>query len=235
MGNPVMFVDPTGKGVTGDFYKADGTWLGSDGKKDDKAYVADGKNEDGTYKNAKELSITNTELLDRAAWVFGESRGSDEVITNRVVNAGEKGKTKDARVADYYAFAINNAASKDGGFYKAIRVRMSKRNPKGGMIYSSDGYFDGTTGNANSKEFARERKEGIESLMALTNANTAISAVISSVNGGTDPTNGSRAWLGGVRYAKPYVDDAGKSTDKAVFQFSFSSENGKYFHSFYKK
>ncbi|WP_430406829.1 RHS repeat-associated core domain-containing protein [Fluviicola sp.] len=235
MGNPVMFTDPTGKGVTGDYYTTAGTWLGSDGKKDDKAYVADSKNEDGTFKNAEELSIGNTELLDRAAWVFGESRGSDEVITNRVVNAGEKGQTKNARVADYYAFAINNGAKKAGGFYIGLKDYM-KKTVGGKVQYTGEGYFEGTGigGNTNSKDFAKERKKGIESLMALTNANTAISAVISSVNGGVDPTNGTRVWLGSGD-AKRYVENASKHTYGAGFQFSFSSQGGSFNHSFWRK
>jgi hypothetical protein len=74
----------------------------------------------------------------------------------------------------------------------------------------------------------------MSNLMNLTKANNAISAVISSVNGGIDPTGGTRAWLG-ADAAKNYVKNGDKSYSGAVFQFSFSSGNGKFNHSFYKK
>lgn len=47
--NPVKLVDPDGREV-GDYYTTNGTWLGSDGKKDDLAYTATSvqKNSQGT-------------------------------------------------------------------------------------------------------------------------------------------------------------------------------------------
>ena len=233
MGNPIIFTDPTGKGVTGDYYTTAGKWLGSDGKKDDKAYVADSKNADGTFKNAKELSIGNTELLDRATWVHGESGGSNEKITanERVQNVGDASKTSDARVVDYYAHAINNGAIKSGGFYKGLSVYMSKR-VNGKTQNTSDGYFtgDGIGGNTNSKAFANARETGMTELMALKDAKNSISAVISSVNGGVDPTGGCRVWV-----ANPIYNDASNHKPEAGFQFSFTSGGGNYNHSFWRK
>ncbi len=70
--NPINRVDPTGAlddwvlcvgmGVDGDYYDTDGNHLGSDGIDDNKVYTADGKNEDGSFSNAQELSITHTEF-----------------------------------------------------------------------------------------------------------------------------------------------------------------------------
>jgi len=51
---------------------------------------------------------------------FGESRGSNEVITNRVVNIGKAGLTNEARVADYYAHAITMLLQKTKGFTKQL-------------------------------------------------------------------------------------------------------------------
>ena len=105
--NGLRWVDPTGMDMElGDYYGTNGQWLGSDGINDNKAYTATSKNSDGTFNNAKELSISNSELLDRATWVHGESGGSGETITNRTENAGTG--SQDARVVDYYANAINN-------------------------------------------------------------------------------------------------------------------------------
>lgn len=244
MGNPIMLTDPTGKGVEGDFYTASGKWLGRDGNADDKAYVVDEskvvKNDNGLINLEKTegevcLSIGNKELLDRATWVHGESGGSSEKITTRVQNVGEASETADAKVCEYYAHAINNGAIKSKGFYKGIKVYMSKT--VGGKVQNtSEGYFtgDGIGGNTNSKAFANARELGMTNLMAVSKAKNSISAVISSVNGGVDPTGGCRVWLGAAD-AKRYVGDASKHTSGAGFQFSFSSDGGIYNHSFWRK
>jgi hypothetical protein len=177
----------------------------------------------------------NKELLDRATWVFGESGGSDDFITNRTQNIGKSSSVLDAKVVDYYAHAINNAAKTDGGFYKTIKMRMSKK-VNGEIINTSDGYFEGTGrgGNINSKRFANARVRGLFDLMKIPNTNNAIAAVISSVSGGIDPTGGTRAWLGSSD-AKKYVLDKDIHIDKAIFQFSFSSGGGVFHHTFYRK
>ena len=237
--NPVKLVDPDGCEV-GDYYDRNGRWLGTDGKTDHTAYVAKivKKNSKGLVESAvgaQKMSITNEELLDRATWVCGESGGSGEYITDRTQNAGDASKTSNATVADYYAAAINNMANDTkGGFYEAIRTRMSKQDKDGNIIYTSNGYFTGTGegGNKNSKDFAKARMRGNETLNANRRFTNSIAAVIHSLSG-TDPTGGCRAWLGGVKYAKPYVNNSSKKKVGAVFQFSFQSSGG--FHTFYRK
>jgi RHS repeat-associated protein len=233
--NPVILVDPDGRDIEGDYYTVQGEWLGSDGIDDNKAYTATSKNPNGTFNNVQELPISNSELLDRATWVHGECGGSDELITDRVQNKGDASSTSDARVADYYAFAINNAVKTDGSFDKSIKIRMSKE-VDGKTQNTSEGYFSGTGvgGNSNSKNFANARQKGMTNLMSLNGAKTSISAVIKSVTSSNDPTGGVRAWFGGVR-AKAYYQNKNTFTPGARFQFSFSSGNGKYYHSFYKK
>jgi len=112
--NPVKLVDPDGCEV-GDYYDRNGRWLGTDGKTDHVAYVAKSvtKNSKGLVVSAdgvQKLSITNEELLDRATWVCGESGGSGEYISDRTQNAGDAASVADARVVDYYAYAINGTA-----------------------------------------------------------------------------------------------------------------------------
>jgi hypothetical protein len=237
--NPVKYIDPTGmEAELGDYYTSSGKWLGSDGINDNKAYTAKSRNSDGTFNNAKEMSIGNSELLDRATWVHGESGGSSEVITNRTQNAGDAASS-DARVADYYASAINNIAEAYGDFYKGAKARMS-RDVNGKTVNTSEGYFTGTGigGNNNSKAFANARKQGMESLMGLSGAQTSISAVINSISGG-DPTGGARAWLG-QGYASRYVGNPNIRTSMnngkspATYQFSFPSGGGKFSHTFYR-
>ncbi|MFN6965277.1 MAG: RHS repeat-associated core domain-containing protein [Pyrinomonadaceae bacterium] len=76
---PLVFIDPTGK--MGDYYTEYGQWVGTDGRKDDKVYVATVKStsvdSNGTrhwqLENVRQLSITHTEFQKRAATVYGES------------------------------------------------------------------------------------------------------------------------------------------------------------------
>ena len=235
--NPARCVDPNGKEI-GDYYSYNGKWLGSDGINDNKAYVATGKNTDGTFSNAIELPISNSELLDRATWVCGESGGSQEQITSRTQNAGDATSISDASVADYYAFAINNASEADGGFYNAVNNRMGKM-INGVYTKTSDGYFEGKGlgGNTNSKAFAKARASGMSSINADSRFTNSIAAVIKSVSAPEDPTGGCRAWLGSS-FAEKYYSNPKKiyiyREKKAVMQFSFTSNNKAFYHTFYR-
>lgn len=75
-------IDPTGmSAVDGDYYTKSGTWLGSDGKNDNKVYTADSvstvENEDGStskvFNNARELSVSHSEFRQQASTVYAES------------------------------------------------------------------------------------------------------------------------------------------------------------------
>jgi hypothetical protein len=55
------------------YYDKNGNFLGYDeNSKSDRAFIADFKNVDGTFKNAIDLGISNTELINSAAAVYGE-------------------------------------------------------------------------------------------------------------------------------------------------------------------
>ncbi len=74
--NPVFMIDPAGDNA-GDYYKSDGTYLGSDGYSDDKVYTAKGVDNSKTgkerFKGAKDLGIKHSVLIDVAATAYGES------------------------------------------------------------------------------------------------------------------------------------------------------------------
>ena len=239
--NPVKLVDPEGCEVV-DYYDRNGRWLGTDGKTDHVAYVAKSvtKNSKGLVVSAdgvQKLSITNEELLDRATWVCGESGGSGEYISDRTQNAGDAASVADARVVDYYAYAINNASTTDGGFYKAAKNRMGKM-INGVYTKTYDGYFEGRGlgGNTNSKAFSNARNSDMREINQNSRFTNSISAVIKSVTDSNDPTGGCRAWLGGddantyVRNGSVSVKRKGRITTN---QFSFNSNNGSSHHSFY--
>lgn len=236
--NPLKLVDPNGKEVA-DYYDKNGRWLGTDGENDNIAYVAKSvsKNSKGlvvSAVDAQQMSITNEELLDRAAWVCGESGGSSEIITQRTQNVGDASNVSDATVADYYAFAINNAVKRFKTFDKAAKILM-KKIVKKETISTYDGYFTGTGkgGNSNSKAFANARANGYDNLNNDTRFTNSIAAVIRSVSGNmADPTGGCRGWLGSIS-AEKYYRNPDKHCSQAVLQFSFSSSSGRYFHTFF--
>ncbi len=77
LGNPLSMIDPDGRSA-GDYYSSTGAYLGSDGKKDDKVYVADRKNKDGTFQNAQDLGITHSTFLSFAGMVYNEDRSTQQ-------------------------------------------------------------------------------------------------------------------------------------------------------------
>ena len=239
--NPVKLVDPNGEEV-GDYYDLNGKWLGRDKNNDNLAYTATSVVKDASgyvvsAKNKSLLPIGNSELLDRATWVCGESGGSMEQITSRIHNVGDATSTSDAGVADYYAFAIHNASKADGGFYKAVSNRMGKM-INGQYTKTSEGYFEGKGlgGNVNSKAFAAARASGMDAVNSDPRFTNSIAAVIRSVTSSTDPTGGCRAWLGGTS-AESYYNHSQKiytnGKKEAVMQFSFTSNNKAFYHTFY--
>ena len=240
--NPVRLVDEDGREI-GDYYDVKGRWLGRDKNNDNLAYTATSVSKDAngyvvSAENKSLLPINNSELLDRATWVCGESGGSQEFITSRTQNAGDEVSISDACVADYYAFAINNASKADGGFYKAVVNRMGKM-IDGIYTKTSEGYFTGSGkgGNNNSKGFAKTRALGMEAINANSQYTNSIAAVIKSVTSSLDPAGGCRAWLGASSAIK-YVDSPqnvySNNGKPAVVQFSFSSSNKKFNHTFYR-
>jgi len=277
--NPIYYMDYYGD-EPGHWWGTDGNYLGTDGTEDDKAFVVEGTSTDynseqlqslrdnpGDGEKFEELSISNTELLKRANWVYGESSGSGNEIDHIYIYTP---KPEDlphssvlARVADYYAHAINNAVKADGSFDLTVKTRMSREvttqeqkmqdgqpvlDADGKPIYvsvtktinTSDTYFDGTDPGKSethpSKVFAKARLKGPSALMNVTNAKNAISAVIGTVSvefATSDPTYGCRAWLGKSANADPSAVLNEKLNGKKVTMGVYFI-NGKIPHGFYK-
>ena len=95
--NPMLFIDPDGM-LAGEYYNENGEYLGTDNIDDKKVYVADKKNEDGTFSNAKDLGVTHDEFSTSANVVKHESSGDK---TESLWIAHTANNAKDNNAIDY--------------------------------------------------------------------------------------------------------------------------------------
>jgi hypothetical protein len=109
-------VDPDGKegeDWDGDYYNVNGQYLGSDGKDDNKVYIAEQRNSDGSFKNAKELSITHTNF---------------QTISNIIK---QEGASRDAEEYLWLAHTSNNEATRRGiSMYSLLTSKYSSVSDK---------------------------------------------------------------------------------------------------------
>ena len=149
--NPVKLVDPDGMEY-GDYYNYSGEYLGSDGKKDNKVYVASGissvTNEDGTmsttFNNAVDLGVTHNEFCTISNIVKQESShasGEDLWIAHTANNAAKRsGKTLYGKLMSGYSSVRNKSPlmTSDGSQYAnsaraaVIDVLTGGADPTGG-------------------------------------------------------------------------------------------------------
>ena len=78
LNDPISLIDPDGMSIAGDYYGKNGKYLGSDNIKDDKVYVADRKNSDGSFQNAVDLGISHSEFQKAANIILNESSGNKD-------------------------------------------------------------------------------------------------------------------------------------------------------------
>ena len=175
LGNPIRFIDPDGMRVAGDYYSANGSYLGSDGKKDDKVYVATSvtKNKEGVVTGAAGSSLlmdqdgqhmSHNEFLKVAAAVYGEA-STDGGIKNT-------GKQESFGMAS----VIKNRMTMDNK--SAWDVTQEKADAVGGRKYKKFNTLGATGRNENQR------------------AKDAIAGVINALEGGVDYSNGADGWDG---------------------------------------
>ncbi len=169
--NPIFYIDPDGMKPFGDYYAANGEYLGNDGIDDDKAYVVttnqttpvDGALQGGpTSTTVTELSVSNSELLLLASTAYGES-------------------------------SVANNSSEVSAIASAIINNKNTRGSNATVTSTIDGFaFAATDGNARATEFNSTSAEGRNG----TFMQDAVGGAINAVNGGEDLSNGATHWAG---------------------------------------
>ncbi|MDQ6528085.1 RHS repeat-associated core domain-containing protein [Flavobacterium sp. LHD-85] len=139
--NPINRVDPTGM-LDGDYYDSSGNHLGSDGINDNKAYYADSKNADGTFQNARELSVSNSVLNQFANTVAEESSGNWQesfALASSIVNlANYKGKNISSTLQTEGIYGYGNGGNStkyNGNAEYSMQAAMNA--VMGGIDYSN--------------------------------------------------------------------------------------------------
>jgi RHS repeat-associated protein len=211
MNNPIWFSDPLGN-FAGDYFKTDGTYLGSDGIDDKKIY---------TVNNTTANSLTQKECLGIKNVVDGGTTGSrvadvtirtnvklsslnrDDLIKRSIWIYGEGGSTpgkNGENLPDYYAWAIENArnatGNHNGKFFIDEEDMMTKKMNVGGESKYND-FMNGTLPGAYVGY--TPKTETVSTLFARKDTGPIFRKIMASIiqaniGTSTDPTNGSWGW-----------------------------------------
>jgi RHS repeat-associated protein len=163
--------------------------------------------------------LSNTDLLNRANWAYGEGGGE---------------------YLDHYAHTMNNLRehgpsgrkpyASDEAMFKTKMTHKSN----GKIINMYPGYFNGTAGSPPAKKFAKARGD----LTTLTNDLTmraAIGSVIGSVMGTTkDPTGGAYQWVGGAGSGGGIFKYPEKNNAKNITNVTSGEGKAMRYHTFYE-
>ena len=227
--NPVKFVDPDGRDP-GDYYSKNGEYLGKDKYNDNKVYVAESvqKDKNGVVTCAKsstdltnDYGITHSDFFNRANWVYGEGGGNyTDHYAHAIKNLKEHGVWGPA----------NKPFKSDEAMFKSKMTHKS-----GGKILNMyPGYFNGTDGNFNSKNFANLRVD-LNELSSNTGMRYSIQSVIGSLMGTTkDPTNGAYQWVGGAGENGPLARNPVLNNATNVTNVVSGDGKGQRYHTFYE-
>jgi hypothetical protein len=182
---PKQEEEDTTVNINGHFYTKNGFYLGKIGSGDD-VYITNeltflelqkGKDvsKDQIIYFTEIYRLSNTQLLDRANWIFGEGRGE---------------------FADDYAHVIQNI-KKWGPWGQGYKNESDMyKSMTDGKYSGKEDFFSGNTGYSTYDDFSKVRKN-LADLNKLKKANIVIKAIIDQQTGSTqDQTSNATQWLG---------------------------------------
>ncbi|NLR67495.1 RHS repeat-associated core domain-containing protein [Chitinophaga varians] len=211
--NPIRFIDLDGM-IEGDYYGKDGSYLGNDGINDGLAYVADGKS-GNSFTNAKQLTLSNSDLLGRANLVYGEGGPETYLATAHTI------QNKEDLLRNVNSFP---------GEYKFMDAMMAD----GNKDIKPEQYFSPSASinnNSLAREFGQDRsnpgsfnKNEKAAVAAVINADTRDPSNKSLLSGGyhpADPTKGAVEWRStSTKGLQSYLDARKSETSMGVKKFS---------------
>jgi RHS repeat-associated protein len=194
--NPMRFIDPDG--MFGDIYNLNGTHVGNDGVKDDKAYVQ--KNKDDTQLTKEQsaaaeksgavqkLDIGEKDLEHFAANVYNETpglgKGESDKVASAMVNRALSHKQS-------IAVMLNNVMFNGDSEEKKMSETWRNTDSKG--TYPGHKFPIRNVGTNNYREFMNTTTDGRNGVSAFK---TAVRSTVIQFTFGVDLVGGADSWRG---------------------------------------
>ena len=153
--SPIMLIDPTGEG---DYYAKNGSYLGTDKKKDNFIYIqySSGKTKfeiNGKYQNFQKLDVTRNTFLAFASAINNESSGNKQesiALANVVMNFINDGGSKTLKTLDdvvlYRNSFMRGSNQKAVNEFQGLPINSKNRTLAIAAVINALGYNQGLTG-----------------------------------------------------------------------------------------
>ena len=153
--SPIMLIDPTGEG---DYYAKNGSYLGTDKKKDNFIYIqySSGKTKfeiNGKYQNFQKLDVTRNTFLAFASAINNESSGNKQesmALANVVMNFINDGGSKTLKTLDdvvlYRNSFMRGSNQKAVNDFQGLPINSKNRTLAIAAVINALGYNQGLTG-----------------------------------------------------------------------------------------
>ncbi|WP_248616341.1 RHS repeat-associated core domain-containing protein [Prevotella disiens] len=153
--SPIILIDPTGEG---DYYAKNGSYLGTDKKKDNFIYIqySSGKTKfeiNGKYQNFQKLDVTRNTFLAFASAINNESSGNKQesmALANVVMNFINDGGSKTLKTLDdvvlYRNSFMRGSNQKAVNEFQGLPINSKNRTLAIAAVINALGYNQGLTG-----------------------------------------------------------------------------------------